>query len=45
MLHGQRDNMNFFFMLACLGLFYLEEAAGSRELDISSGEVALTIKG
>ena len=45
MLHGQRDNMNFLFMLACLGPFYPEEVAGSRKLDISSSEVALTIKG
>ena len=42
---GQRDNMNSFFMLAYLGPFYPEETAGSRELDIASSEVALTVKG
>ena len=42
---GQRDNMNSFFMLACLGPFYPEETARSREPVIASSEVALTVKG
>ena len=29
---GQRDDMNSFVILACLGPFYPEETAGSRKL-------------
>lgn len=42
---GQRDNKNFFLMLACLAPFYVEETARSHKLHIASSEVAFTVKG
>ena len=42
---GQRDDMNSFLMLACLGPCYAQKTARIRELDIASGEVAFTVKG
>ena len=32
-------------LASCLGPFYPEETAGSRELDIAPSEVAFTVKG
>ena len=40
----QRDNMNSFLMLACLGPFYPEETARSSELDIAPSEVEFAVK-
>ena len=42
---GQRDNMNAFLVLACLGPFDAEETARSRKLDIAPSEVEFRVKG
>ena len=42
---GQRDDVNSFLMLACLGPCDAEETARIRELDITPGEMAVTVKG